>query len=178
MTPHLIEVGQPLDPNNSNWPHGLQFNIRNAACELLVIYPNITPQEVHDFRTGTAQFGLYETDQVIFLSIKFGSQPYSDAPFSIHRVNEAERKIPTLPANPNERLTLTVITLDGNGIVHGIRFMTFSPAFSVKLIEAIKRQAAEPYNARRHDSMVNLTYASYTSDEIAAMCDVTCTGGD
>ena len=75
----------------------MQFNVRNSAAELLVVYPDITPQEVDDFRHGEAHFGLHEVSQVIFLSLKFGSQPYSDAPFSIHRVNEAERKVPALP---------------------------------------------------------------------------------
>ena len=127
---------------------------------------------------------MYINQGVIWLCHKFGSGPWSDAPYNVWDVPKARRVIP--PAVSGEqRAALQVLLIDAaTGILKVIRLVTFSMEFSAKLHEAISQQFESPAkeiltNPGAYMQVINEAYSALpTSDAMVRKAACSCQGGE
>ena len=151
------------NPNRTSWPECAQYNYRGGEHELLLFWRAPARDEVNDVRKGEAEFALLVEGDVVWLLYRFGnSVRWSDAPFTIHRVPEAERALPTVALGAKQRALLHVTLVDaGTGRVKVLRAISLSHEFSIALHEAILAQAATLWDSASYDVQVDAAYERY-----------------
>jgi len=179
---YAYEVGKLYNPNRNVWPEAVQYSFRGGGHELVLFYRRPTASEIQDVRTGKAEFALAVYEDVLFFVSNFGGvDHWDDSPFSIHLVPEAERTLPPTELTPETRALLAVILVDASsGIIRAMRQVTLSPAFTAKLYELLRAQAARPFPGQvRYDQQIAHYYRRYNSGQMANMVAVArCMGGE
>lgn len=160
---HALVVGQPYLSGGTRLPESVQYNYRGGGHELLMVLRGLTSRERAAVATGPAEFALYADGTQIIMLYRFGTAiPWSDAPYTIHRVPERERVIPPPVETPEPHALLTVILVQQEtGVVRALRTVTFSPAFTVALHAAIRKQAETPYDPATYDRDLAALYRRY-----------------
>jgi hypothetical protein len=187
---HLYAVGQFYDPLRRQWPEGAQYNYRSGGHELLLFFRSPSSREVRAVEFGPCEFGLVAEGPLIDLLYQFqviaypGARPapaipWSEALFTIHRVPLDERVLPELPDDPEQRAVLMIILVDADtGIIRAMRAVTFSPAFTSQLEEAIREQARLPYDSASYEQLqADLERRYPTREALLAIARVRCEGG-
>lgn len=173
----ILAVGQQYDPSIKEWPEGCHYNYDLGGHWLHYFYQVPSDIEINSIQAGPARFGLFIEEPVIFLLHQFGDMPWNDAPYSWWLVTEEYRRLPQF--TPGEHAFLRVVLIDtSTGIVAALRALTFSPAFTQKLHEAILRQAESPWSPSRHDEVIRSVYSRFTAHELVQRAQILCRGGD
>lgn len=160
----LVEVGQLYHPERTSWPERGVYEFRCGAHELLLFYNAPTAAEIAAVRRAPAEFKLYCTDDLIVFLYRIGDAlPWSDAPYSWHLTNAADR---VLPPQAGGHALLHIILVDATtGIVRAQRALTFSPTFTAALRNAIQEQAGRAWDAAAYDRRLRSLYAKYTTTQ-------------
>jgi hypothetical protein len=176
---HMLAVGQPYLPDGQKMPEGIQYNYRGGGHELLMVLKQPSNREIAAIEKGSAEFALYADAMQIIFFYRFGEAlPWSDAPFTIHRVPEEERIIPARIDGPEPHALLTVILVQQEtGTVLALRATTFSPAFTVVLHTAIRTQAETPYDAATYNRQSTLYQRYSTTNALLRLATSRTTGG-
>ena len=140
-----------------------------GQLELLIAWNEPTPHEIAGLRRAAMHVGLVIDGPVIFFLYRFeDTTPWADAPYTFHRVPVAERSLPPAPLTPDTRAVLTVILLEArSGIVQVIRVVTLSPVLTQRLFEAIRQQAASPFDLGYYDAALDAIYENASSEDLA-----------
>jgi hypothetical protein len=187
MEGYRYAVGDPYNPLRQRWPEGAQYHYRGGSHELLLFFRSPTPRAVRAVESGPCEFGLVAEGPLIAVLYQFRvavspgaapAIPWSEAPFTIHRVPVDERMLPALPDDPEQRAVLTAILIDADtGIIRAIRAVTFSPAFTAELEEAIREQARLPYDSATYEQLqAGLERRFPTTEALLALARVRCAG--
>lgn len=176
---YSYEVGQLYHPDRTTWGETPQYNYRGGGHELVLFYGSPTSREIRDVRRGLAQFAFAVEEGVIFFLYRFGEQPWSDAPYSIHLVPEAERTVPPPEATSETRALLNVHLVDADtGLIRANRTLSLSPEFTRGLNASIREQAARPFGVSAHERAIRRVYARYpTTRELLDACGHRTVGG-
>jgi hypothetical protein len=174
-----LSVGTLYSPAVTRWPETAQYQYRSGTHELLLFLESPDAREVDDVARGEARFGLLVHGTAIFFLYSFGGGPWSDAPFSIHLVPAAERKLPDVLRSDATRAVLQVILVDAStGIVRALRLVSLSPEFTLELHSAIVAQAAQPADPAAHDRAIEAAYRRFPDTKaMVAAARATCVGG-
>lgn len=177
---YKTQVGELYQPNRRSWPEGGQYNFRGGGHERLLSFRNTTKSEIEAVRTGEAEFALAVFQPVLFLLFRFGTMPWSGAPYTIHLVPESERKLPEPEATAETRALLRTVLMEATtGIVKALRAFTFSPEFTRRLHEGIRKQAGLPWNEAEYDAKLESVYRQYSSTvRLLSEAVVRCRGGE
>jgi hypothetical protein len=146
---HRIQVGLPYHPDVRRWSEGAEYNWRGGGHELVLRLSRPTAVEVAAVQRAPLDLALWTGDDVLVLLYRFGAGgsgiPWSDAPYSIHRVPEAER-VPPPELEPGQMPLMTVVLLDADtGIVRVVRAVSLPHGFGAALHAAIRAQLERPY---------------------------------
>jgi len=163
-------------PGKTFWQPGTDFNFRSGVLELRMFLSKLTPSDIREIRNGACMFHLAITGDVIWFLFEFGKAcPLSDNSYSIHLVSEQERTIPP-ELQPNERALLTIILVSSeDGIIRALRQISLGHDFSKALYDAIRKQAARPFDQTQHDRQIAETYRRYpTSQALRKQSIATC----
>ncbi len=177
----IVALGKPLFEGRKELPEAIEYNYQAGDHTLLLSMKSLHPKEIEAVREETSEFGLYCENGIIFLLYRFGETlPWSDSAFSWWNVATEDRRLPALRENPGERILLKIILVEAmSGIVKAIRVTTFSPEFTEKLHEAIRRQAADGEFTREEFVTRSLAvYEKRTPAELADKSIVKTKGGD
>jgi hypothetical protein len=177
----IVAIGKPLFENRTELPEAIEYNYQSGDHTLLLSMKNLHPKEVEAVREAEAEFGLYCENGIVFLLYRFGEVlPWSDSAFSFWNVAEEDRQIPAPQMNPAERILLKIILVEAaTGIVKAIRVTTFSPQFTEKLHDAIRRQASgEPFSRDEFVGRSLQIYQKFTPFDLAANAVVKTKGGE
>ena len=141
-----LEVGKPYIAGRTSWPEGVAYDFRGDAHELRMFLRSPSVSEVRAVRGEVADFAVVAEPPLLFLLYCFGRViPWSDAPYSWHLVPEYQRSLPDV-GGPETRALLQIILVDATtGLVRALRAVTFSPAFTRALHDAIRAQASAPW---------------------------------
>jgi hypothetical protein len=178
---YTLTVGKPYLEGRTDWPERVEYNYRGGGHELRLFYPDPRPDEIADYREGPARFAFAVAGDVVFFCWKFGGQPWCDSTYSIHLVTADERQAPPDWTEAEARAALTVILVEAkSGLVAALRYLTFSPDFTRRLHEAIRKQYGRPWPGdASYLAQAKRIYAAYSSDRIAnALALARCKGGD
>lgn len=177
---HIVAIGKPLFEGRTELPEAIEYNYQSGDHTLLLSMNNLHPKEIEAVREAEAEFALYCENGIIFLLYRFGDVlPWSDSAFSWWNIAEEDRRVPAPQENPAERILLKIILVEAaTGIVKAIRVTTFSPEFTEKLHEAIRRQAkGEELSRAEFVSRSLAIYEKQTPFELAANSIVKTKGG-
>ena len=168
---HTYSVGQPYNPTITRWPECALYSYRSGEHELLLFLEGPSKGECLAVKKGDAKFALLLEGDVIFLLYSFGAQlPWSDAPFSYHLVEAAERTLPPLDIGQQERALLSVTLIDAaTGLIRAMRALSLSHRFTEQLHAAIHRQAARTWSGRAaYQSQVDEVRRRYRTPDLMA----------
>ena len=177
----IVALGKRLFGNRSELPEGIEYNYQAGDHTLLISLKNLRSPEIAAVAAEPAEFGLYCENDIIFLLYRFGDAlPWSDAAFSWWNTAEEDRPLAPARENAEGRALLTIILVGaGTGVVKAIRAMTFSPDFTEKLHDAIRKQAASRELTRSEFVARSLAvYQKSTPAELAARALVHTKGGE
>lgn len=177
---HRYRVGEPYVPGRRNWPEHVEYNFRGGEHELRLFLADLTAREIQDVRRGEAEFALVVEQPVIAFCYRFGRAiPWSDAPYSWHRVPEDQRTLPEpLPSGEGRALLHVILVEARSGIVQVLREVSLSPAFTAALHLAIREQAVRPWDAAEFDRVLTGLYRQYpTSAALVARAVARTRGG-
>lgn len=178
---HIVAIGKSLFEGRNELPETIEYNYQSGDHTLILSMKNLHRREIEAVREAEAEFGLYCENGIVFLLYRFGEVlPWSDSAFSWWNVSEEDRRIPAPQANPAERILLKIILVEAaTGIVKAIRVTTLSPAFTEKLHDAIRWQAAgEPFPCAEFVARSLSVYENKTPAELAARAIVKTKGGE
>lgn len=166
---HAYTVGELYNPSRTRWPEVAQYNYRGGEHELILFFNQPSPAEIRDVQKGEAEFRLFVQHDQIILVWRFGRIPWSDAPYTIHRVPESERVLPQPPRDiQNLRVFLHIVLVDADsGVIRALRAITLSSEFTAALHAAILDQAALPWDAVGYDLRLRTIQDRYTSADLA-----------
>jgi len=161
MTP--IEVGELYHPQRTTWPELAQYNYDANGHHLTLFFEAPSTQEKLAVKRGPWRFALYEHGSVLFLCHRSKTSPWSDSPYSWHRVPLERRQVPPV-LEGDERAVLGIVLVDAaTGVVEAIRSLSWSPDFSTAVHEAIRRQIESPYEPGQHNADINEAYKKHSS---------------
>jgi len=106
-----------------------------------------------------------------------GALNWSDAPFTIWRLQDARRSVPAAPT-PGERALLHVHVVEAaTNTLLAVRRVSLPPAFSHTLIAAIRYQVGEPYEATEYARRLEALKQRYSTtlallDRAVARCRI------
>ncbi|XXX79215.1 hypothetical protein WMF30_10615 [Sorangium sp. So ce134] len=179
---HILSVGQLYHPGRTRWPEAVQYQLRGGTHELVMFWPGLAVRDIAAVRRGPCEFALLVQQPVIWLLYRFdGACDWSDAPFSVHLVPEAERgpamAVDTLGATT--RALLHVVLVDaGSGVVRALRQVSLSPEFTAALHAGINEQLAAPWDERAYDAALQRGYEAWpTAEAMLAAALARCPGG-
>ena len=178
---HIVAIGKPLFEGSNELPQAVEYNYLAGDHTLLLSMSNLHPKEIEAVRCEEAEFGLYCENSIVFLLYRFGKAlPWSDSAFSWWNVAQEDRQIPAPPQDPAERILLKIILVEAaTGIVEAIRVTTLSPEFTMKLLEAIWRQATgEELSRDEFVARASAIYEKLTPADFASRSIVKTKGGE
>jgi len=173
---HAVEVGKPYIPGKASYPEAGEYNYRSGAHELRIFLGDATAAEISAVESGEAEFAFaYETPDVLMFLYRFGRVlTWSDAPYTIHLVPQAQRTEPP-SLSDDERALLSIILIDArSGIVKALRVVSLSSQMSSKLHAHIQRQFAAQWDEAAYDAGLQSIQARYTSPALAKRAVARC----
>ncbi len=169
-----LEVGKryPLDI-----PFGTQgafYTFDASGHTLRLLYPGARGDEVRDVRKGDAHFAVVYEEPAIFLLYKFGSQPWGDAPFTIHMVPEDRRRTEMFdPAQGGVVNALQVHLVDTrSGITKALKMYGLPVEFVLAIKDKITKQLAAGWKGREdYDAGLDVVCGRYSTEALLARAD-------
>jgi hypothetical protein len=156
---------------------GAVFDYDECGPRLRIFYPDPTQREIQDVRTGVCKFKLITIGSVIFILSKFGNENWMDAPYSIHLVPAALRKL-NCEFQEGKRYGMLVRLIDSTtGHQCGARVVTWSPHFSALFHGCVKSQLDNPFNERRYDEEVKKIYGTKSINQLVKQAYASTKGG-
>lgn len=176
---YRYEVGKLYNANRTRWEETAEYNYRANIHEIRLFFRSPKPSEVQAAKQGEANFALVVQQDMILLVFRYGSIPWSDASYTIHRVPENERTLPPEMINEQERAQITLFLINADtGILLAIRQTSLSHDFTVALHQAIREQAARPFDQVLFDRQLRMLYSKYNSSALLKLAIARCKGGD
>lgn len=175
---NILTVGEPYHPSRRQWPEGATYNFRAGAHELVLFFDRPTDRETGAIRRDRMDLAVTAEGDVIILSWRFGTAPWSDAPYSWHLLPEAERVEPATPEG-NGALLSVVLVDASTGLVRAFRAVSMSAEFAAALEGSIREQILRPWPGREaYDRELARIYATSSSETIAGRAIARGVGGD
>ena len=128
-----------------------------SGTPLLTLNFSVSPGEIEAFLNGPASFALFAEQNVLFFLFKIdGFLDWSDLAFTIHLSGDEtiEEDYAYLPFN-------LVLVEPDTKIVKGLRMVTVSPDFRLRLTEFIRQQAEESFDTLAYYRKIGSLYDQY-----------------
>ena len=168
----VYNVGHPYEKLGKAYQQSFIYNIRYGHHEAALCLNHIEPSDVVRFNHHPIQFGYWWDEPVLWMLAKFGTEPWSDASFSIHKVQPPEARHIESLKTPNTRYPINLILVEATtGIVTALRTATMSPKMSMEIFQKVTRQMELPANLKRFDRRVNIVQNKFIPNHIAIMAN-------
>ena len=169
---HVYKVGCPYEQPSKVYRQSFTYNIRYGHHEAALFLDNIEPSEVVRFNHHPIQFGYWWDKPVLWILAKFGTEPWSDTNFSIHRVQPPEARYLESLNTPSTRYPVPLILVEATtGIITALRTVTMSPQMSLEIFQIVTRQMELPADLNQFDHRVSIIQNSLMPSHIAIMAD-------
>lgn len=123
--------------------------------------PNLTPQAITAFRKGTISIDLSYLEKILFFTIDIDNFTYFDLAFTSN-ITYLNSKDELGDIENNEGFAFNFILTEAtNNIVQALRVISLSNHFSKILLEKMKEQLDENFNANEHNRKVFKIFSKY-----------------
>jgi len=160
---HKYEIGQLFQPGVTRYNEETRFDFLQDGAVLMLFFNHPTPQEIEDIRSGRFEIGFCEKDSIIFMLFRFGSQPYIDAPYTVHLSHEFE----FMDLQQDMGYGLNIFLVDAaTGILKVIRYVGLSTDFSNRFRKAVERQKHAAFDKESYNAAISQIYRNYSTDDL------------
>lgn len=165
---HVYEVGKPYSGTRSNWTEAIEYNYRAGQHVLRLFLNNLSAADVEGIGNGPLRLGLVVDPPVLILVYQFGEViPWSDAPYTWHMVPAAEQQpLPDEIPDGTGALLSIILVESTTGIIKAIRGISLATVFSRRLHQAIREQAAAPFDQAAYDRKLAALYRNHSSKQL------------
>jgi hypothetical protein len=169
----ILQVGRPF-PNQSPLAEGAHYAHSSEGQFLTLIYNQPSQEEIREVATSPCAFALCPYEEILFFLFKFGTAPWSDAPFTLHLVPSQRRYVP--PGAGHNLLNVTLIS-QSDWIVRALRTVSLSAAFAEELGKTLREQSKSQWNESVYDGRLQVAYGTMTSEDLLQRATVRSPGG-
>lgn len=177
---HRLAVGERYNATLATIPDGTaNWRFTTTGVELLLGLSRPSSTEIRDVKTGLAQFALLSADHVLMMAHRFGTMPWSDAPWEASRQRLAGEEPGLIEVTASQHLMIQVVLVDADsGVVRAVRHVSWNHAFVEAVRAAIQRQLAVTGDPSRAQAQIQSWYGRYPDTQsLAAGADIRCDGG-
>lgn len=172
-----LAIGEPYDPSVTEWPEGSIYNYDSSGHWILIMYRELTEEEIKGVQEGPIHFGLFVHAPVLFLLHQCGRMGWHDCPYSWWRVPPEDRSLPDV--TPGYHALVKIVLIDSStGLVRALRACTFSSEFTLRLHTAITGQSHIRWSDEEHQAIIQSVYRAYSPGKLAQHAGIRCQGGD
>jgi len=159
-------VGKPLFGKEKPWPENVQLSWNTGRYELLASWKAPTPAEIEAVRKDALRLVACQYRQVLFWGWKFGNLPWGDSPYSWHLQREVDPDL-MLPEEDGKPRSLLIILIDSrNSVVQALRWLSLPTFFTRAWEQAVRRQAAMPWQPEMFDAELQMIYGRYSTRQL------------
>ncbi len=166
------QVGTLYSPTRTSWPEAGEYNYRARTHELRLFFAHLTPADVRAVSHGPADFGLLVHRDVLFLLYHFGKAvPWSDAPYSLHKVAQVypDEALPPPADLHGQSAALNILLVEATtGIIQALRLIGLPGPFSQALHDAIRAGWDAPFTEASYNAQIDEAYRLYPNSEAMA----------
>ena len=147
------------------------FDFANDGTILFMTVNNPTPAEIRQIRSGEKRFRMTCFPGVLWLTFKFGTLDWAEAPFSPHLCTQTD-----LLRNLNYASTdIHIVLVDSmDGTVKYYERLDYNEAFTAALKTGVMLLLAEKFSREEYDMVVDMVQAKYSAEQIAQKAVVEC----
>lgn len=168
---HKLEVGAII-PELKNIPEGVRFTMSDSGAELLLCFNHPLRYEINEIKSGKARFGMFVTEDVIFILSKFGDMEWMDAPFHVALTRNLTK---LQDVEPGQGYGCTIIMVDtSTGEIKALRLVGFNTEFSRKLKTNIERQTKEDFDRAEYDAKLYSIMRKYSTSDMVLFSESNC----
>lgn len=169
----LLEVGKPY-PGTISHKEAVVADMSDSGLSVYIIFNGIKEGEIKDIRSGEMQIALAVRRDIIFFLMKFGGQPWIDAPYNAHLSRNLTRL--DVPGETQGYGAFITLIDSRTTIVHALRFVSLPHNFSITLWKEIMHQLDAPMDD--YDRRMQSVIAAHTTKDLLAMSLVKCRAAD
>ncbi|NWG87322.1 MAG: hypothetical protein HXY26_07430 [Hydrogenophilaceae bacterium] len=163
------QVGEVYSAEHNRYDEGARYSYRDQAHDLVLFWAGPIQAEIEGLRGQAVEVGLFNHGPAAFLLYKIQNVcEWSDLAFNVHLVPEAERQLPAEPAGERGRLRITLVNAD-DGIVMAKRLVSLDKVMTQALRQAMRDQAAQPFNRLLYDAAVQEVHARFQDSDAMAL---------
>ncbi len=158
-----FSVGQVI-PDQIGAPDRNLFDFANDGTILFMTLNNPTPGEIRQIRSGEKHFRITCFPGMLWLTFKFGTLDWAEAPFSPHLCTQAD-----LPRNLNYASNdIHIVLVDStDGVVKYYERLKFNEALTAALKTGVMLLLAEEFSREEYDMVVKTVQTKYSAEQIA-----------
>ena len=162
---HNLQVGNRYDPSGSSYPQTEQVRFTPEFSELARFWPSPSQSEVDSHRDDGEFAAVLVSEHLLMFAYRFGSLDWSDVPFQIGRLRDADlRGVPE--GRLEDPIHLRTLLVDSDtGIIRAMRRDTLSSEVSAIIRGSLQMQLDAPFDddtAGRHLSTI---YEHFSTSE-------------
>ena len=165
-----FNVGQSF-PDQIGTPDRNLFDFANDGTILFMTLNKPTLAEIRQIRSGEKRFRMTCFPGVLWMTFKFGTLDWAEAPFSPHLCKQAD-----LPRNLSFASTDVHIVLvdSSDGEVKYYERLEYNDAFTAALRTGVILLLGEEFSPEEYDMTLDAVQAIYSAEQIAQKAVVEC----
>lgn len=159
---YLISLGKQLPGWTGPRQERGHFNIDFNGPRLDLCFRKPTAREIRGAQSGRVRLGIVPAGRhtAFFLyDVEYATTGWADASYALGLLTPEERELPKRASNEGWLMTLLMVDAD-TGIVHSLRQLTMTPAFSDRLdgIVEAQRAALPDFTPQAHFAEIDAAY--------------------
>lgn len=166
---YAFEVGKII-PEFKNHAEETVFDIDDSGGKLLVFFNNPTQNEIAQFQKNiNFEIRSVEIQDVIMMTVKFGSLNWMDAPYTPHLSLGLTKAI---EPKAGEGLTLFIMLIDvSTGAIKSLRVIGLSNEFTRNLLQSMRRVKEKEFLPDIYNINRERIFKMYKTTQIVKMSD-------
>lgn len=158
--PFVLRVDGPFSPDRSSWPETPALTMNNDNGIVLALFLNApNRREIAAVESGKMRFAWVVHGALGFLLFKFGDAPWSDVPYTPHRLTEPFDLEP-YPRGTHRRVLAFVVHAK-TGTIAAMRAFSWPAYFHNTIVESVRQLEAQPYAQPEADADQAAFYRRY-----------------
>jgi hypothetical protein len=145
-----IAVGQPYIRGKTRYPQGVHASIWDSGVVLAFFIERPTQFEIDRHHLGAIEVRLLPAEHTMMFLVNLGDGLWHEAPYCVGLVREESRSVPDSPERGRDWQLVLILVDACSGLVHGLRVLAVSNAFSRAVVEEYNAQAKRPIDNAGH----------------------------
>ncbi|HBF4081634.1 TPA: hypothetical protein KOG56_002357 [Clostridioides difficile] len=158
-----IAVGEKL-PINAH--EGLSITFDETGFTSIFKFDNLSEKDILGFRKGDLRIDISFLKKIIFFTFTNTTGiGYEDIPFTIHLTKCKEMQ----DIKENEGYLMTMILVEANNIVKGLRAVSFNHKASKYIKKCVEEQLLDDFNKEEYVNKIRNLQEKYKTKDIKEM---------